>query len=284
VGVVESAEQLSLSLSQALFGAAGHVRVAHDMLPPSAVEPDFFGFLQFYAVRHDGAAPLQDEDTDGNFSAAELDDAAWSALSDAERAERGAAREVIAAVCVRPPENPDPDRVEPSYIELAARLKAWADQHSDEFALGYVIRGVRYDATLSVQAIGAPFSTALAFRQFLMRRQLDELARSAQRVAGAHTALSADVSLVAPAEEIDEAVEAPLVRPSVAIFATDTGRLVAGSHLDSAAELDEQISAIRQTLEAHGIEDVRVSCAVRCEAGGDGAAVYYDRDGRAHKS
>lgn len=284
VGVVESTEQIARSLSQALFGVTGRVRVARDMLPSSAVEPDFFGFLQFYAVRHDdSAAPSQDDDADVNFSASEEEDATWRALTDAERIERGTSREVVMAVCVQPPDSPEPQGIEPTYNELAARLESWADRQAEEFALEYLIQGVRYSATLSARSMGAPFSTALAFRQFLMRRQLDELIGSARRAAGPQASLSAHVSLVAPPEEIDEAVDEPLVRPSVAIFRTDTGRLVAGSHLDSAAELADQLSQIKQVLTAHDIDDVQVCCTVRREAWQDDASVFYDRDGRAHK-
>lgn len=284
VGVVESTEQIARSLSQALFGATGRVRVARDMLPSAAVEPDFFGFLQFYAVRHDdSAAPSQGDDTDGNFTASEEDDASWRALTDAERIEQGASREVVLAVCVQPPEDTEPQGVEPTYNDLASRLESWASQQAQQFPLEYVIQGSRYSATLSVKAMGAPFSTALAFRQFLMRQQLDELISSARRAAGAQVALSAHVSLVAPPEEIDDAAGEPLVRPSVAIFQVDTGRLVAGTHLDSAAELSEQLSQIEQVLTSQGIDDVQICCTVRREASQGDAPVFYDRDGMVYK-
>lgn len=278
VARVESTEAIARALSQAAFGRDGCVRVAPYLEAPASVEPDFFGFLQFYSVRRaPEATAAPDDESEANLSASPEDDARWMALSDDERADEAAEREVVLAVCVQPPDGDESD-----YAQLLQRLCAWAGQQPDGFALDYRIDGTRYRATLAVLDLGPPFSTARRFRQFLMRRDLDALIAHARRAAGEGGSLHAVVSLVAPQAELDEDADEPLARPSVALFAGGAGRFVAGAHLGSAAELAEQLAEIRQALADGGIDAVRFVRMVRPEAGPDGESAYYDEAGGQH--
>lgn len=286
VGRIESTEAIAAAASQALFGRPGCVRVARDLQEAASAEPDFFGFLRFYAARHEQDDPADAAGDDVNFSDDPEADAAWAALDDAGRAAARDDRGVLLAVCVEPPEG-----VEDDHGVLMARLNEWAAGAPQGFAVHYRLHGSAQAARIEPVAAGAPFSTAAVARSEFARREAARLAAAALgRVRGA--AVRAVVSLLALPDEIDAAAggsvadaadaseRLPLVRPSVALFAQDDGRLLAGAHFDGAPDLSDQVELIVAALEQAGVARVEIARAVRPEPDVSGLPAFYDLQGR----